>query len=217
VIRFDQRGIGTSRRGTAACTIATLADDATAVLDALKITSAIIVGHSTGGLIAQALAARQPQRCQALVLSGSWTVADPYIRSLFANRLMVLERAPEAYERLALFLSYPPDWLAQRPALLESPGQGQAATASGRALIAERIEALLAFDGTVALAGILTPVLILSAADDHIIPAYHQRRLAAGLANSAIHVFESGGHFFPHTRAQGYGQAIAEWHRRLVV
>jgi aminoacrylate hydrolase len=215
LIRFDQRGIGASHRGAAPLAITTLADDAIAILDALHVESAIIVGHSTGGLIAQALAVRQPQRSKALVLSASWVVADTYVRTLFANRLIVLERAPEAYESLALFLSYPPDWLAQRPALLASVAEGQTDTASRRALIAERIEALLAFDGAAALAEIVMPVLVLSAADDHIIPAYHQRRLAAALAQADIQVFESGGHFFPHTRAEGYCQAIGDWYRRI--
>jgi aminoacrylate hydrolase len=215
VIRFDQRGIGASSRGTARCDIAALAEDARAILDALAIESAVVVGHSTGGLVAQALAEICPQRCRALVLSGSWVKADAYIETLFRSRLMLLAQAPEAYDRLALFLSYPPDWLAQRADLLKRAAQGPATCAKGRAVLAERIEALLAFDGTRALAHILMPVLVMSAADDHVIPAYHQRCLATSLARAEAQVFESGGHFFPQTRAEGFCQALGDWYWRI--
>jgi len=185
------------------------------ILDALAIENAVVVGHSTGGLIAQTLAALCPRRCRALVLSGSWVKADAYIEALFRSRLMLLAQAPEAYDRLALFLSYPPDWLAQRADLLKRAAQGPATCAKGRAVLAERIEALLAFDGTRALAHILMPVLVMSAADDHVIPAYHQRCLATILARAEAQVFESGGHFFPQTRAEGFCQALGDWYWRI--
>ncbi len=215
VIRFDQRGIGASSRGTTRFDIAALADDARAILSALAIESAVVVGHSMGGLVAQALAEICPRRCRALVLSGSWITADTYIRTLFICRLMVLTQAPEAYERLALFLSYPPGWLAQRADLLKRAMQGPASSASGRAVLAERIEALLAFDGSRALAQIRIPVLVLSAADDLVIPAYHQHHLAMALARAEIQVFETGGHFFPQTRAEGFCQALGDWYGRI--
>ena len=39
-----------------------------------------LVGHSTGGAIGQTLAATHPDRLLSLVISASWTKADPYFR-----------------------------------------------------------------------------------------------------------------------------------------
>ena len=47
VIRFDQRGIGASTRGSDACSIETLARDCLAVLDEAGIDRAVVLGHST--------------------------------------------------------------------------------------------------------------------------------------------------------------------------
>src|SRR5215208_2369090 len=56
VIRFDQRGIGASTRGTGAVDIDRLAQDSLAVLDHAGSASALLLGHSTGGVILQAMA-----------------------------------------------------------------------------------------------------------------------------------------------------------------
>ena len=86
VIRLDQRGIGASTRGTAFCSIDQLADDCIAVMDHLAVQSAIIVGHSTGGCITQAIALRSPQHAKACVLTGTWAKPNRYMQELFKLR-----------------------------------------------------------------------------------------------------------------------------------
>lgn len=56
VVVFDQRGHGASSVGSAGTTIAALADDLRAVLDALDARDAVLAGHSMGGMAAQAFA-----------------------------------------------------------------------------------------------------------------------------------------------------------------
>ena len=82
VIRFDQRGIGGSTRGDAECTIDRLAEDCLAVLDAAGIHRAVVLGHSTGGCIGQALARQAPDRLDGLILSGSWLRPSLYMGGL---------------------------------------------------------------------------------------------------------------------------------------
>ena len=66
VIALDLRGSGPTPVTDDGHSMATLADDVGAVLDAAGIESAHIVGFSMGGLVAQALAARHPQRVDRL-------------------------------------------------------------------------------------------------------------------------------------------------------
>ena len=64
----DLRGCGRSERGSAAITIATLADDVAAVIAHLAAGRCHIVGHSLGGVVAQDLLVRhrrELRRCSA--------------------------------------------------------------------------------------------------------------------------------------------------------
>jgi 3-oxoadipate enol-lactonase/4-carboxymuconolactone decarboxylase len=67
VLRMDTRGHGASDATPGDYTLALLADDAGAVMDAAGIASAVVCGVSLGGMIAMTLALHVPDRLQALV------------------------------------------------------------------------------------------------------------------------------------------------------
>jgi len=75
VIAPDLRGHGHSDRPDAGYRMHDLADDVLQMMDALDVPSAIIVGHSMGSFVAQAVAERAPERVTGLVLIGSAPVA----------------------------------------------------------------------------------------------------------------------------------------------
>lgn len=77
VLRYDMRGHGLTDCPAGPYTIAQLGDDARALLDALKIDSAHVVGLSIGGLVAQRLAAAAPSRVRSLVLCDTANVIGP--------------------------------------------------------------------------------------------------------------------------------------------
>lgn len=67
----SQRGHGDSERPECCYLIADLARDAVALLDALEVERAHVVGHSTGSFVAQRIAIDHPHRVDRLVLIGS--------------------------------------------------------------------------------------------------------------------------------------------------
>lgn len=212
VIRFDQRGIGGSTRGTAACDIAQLARDVTAVLDAAQLERCTILGHSTGGCIVQSLAAQAPERLSAVILSATWLKPSRYMTALFSTRRAMLEQSPEGYAAMGAVLAFPPDWLEANWTHYESAVARAPVTTAEREIVRERIDALLAFDGSASMAAMAAlPTLVLGAADDMIVPAFLQRDLAAALPGSKLVLLDGGGHFFPISRTTDFTNCVSGW------
>jgi pimeloyl-ACP methyl ester carboxylesterase len=70
-IALDTPGHGLSDPAPGQPTIPDLAENLLPVLNALKLTKVIMVGHHTGSMIAAAFAARHPDRVTALILHGN--------------------------------------------------------------------------------------------------------------------------------------------------
>lgn len=68
VLTYDNRGMGRSRTRAHSFSIADLASDALAVLDAAGVERAHVYGASMGGLVVQELARQAPHRVRSIVL-----------------------------------------------------------------------------------------------------------------------------------------------------
>lgn len=77
VLTYHQRGTGRSDAAQPGQSIDSLAEDLSALLQAVGFARAHLVCHSTGCGVGQALAAAQPQQVASLVLALPWTHADP--------------------------------------------------------------------------------------------------------------------------------------------
>jgi pimeloyl-ACP methyl ester carboxylesterase len=71
VVLFDNRGIGTSSGPTKGLTIARMADDADALIAALRLRRVDVLGWSLGGYVAQRLALDAPKRVGRLILASA--------------------------------------------------------------------------------------------------------------------------------------------------
>lgn len=215
VVSFDQRGIGASTRGSADCSIDELARDCVAVLDAAGIERAVVLGHSTGGCIAQSLARQAPQRIDGLILSGGWLKPSRYMAGYFGARRAILSTNPEAYAASSVLCAYPPAWIEANWPVFEAALAAAPATAQAQAVMRERIDALLSFDGSAEAAALAMPILVLGARDDMVVPAFLQEELAAALPGCAKTMLDSGGHLFPVSRPDAFTATVADWISRL--
>lgn len=85
VVRYDQRGHGEAGSPPGPYSRDDLAADAVAVLDALDIDRAILVGHSMGGIMSMTAAVNHPDRVGALVLIGTTSAANAKAAAWYAK------------------------------------------------------------------------------------------------------------------------------------
>jgi aminoacrylate hydrolase len=208
-ITFDHRGIGQSDPARMGYTVERMAADVVSLLDALRIKRAHIIGHSTGGAIAQVLAIEHPSRLVSMVLSATWTKADAYFRRLFTLRKEVLlHLGPSSYLQSATLYWYPSWWVARNNERLRQLEAQNLAAFAPVDIVASRIDAMLAFDRTGELGRIKTPTLVIGAEDDIVTPAYFSEELARLIPAAEIKIFPRGGHFLTHVRTREFNNAV---------
>lgn len=76
VITFDNRGVGGSSRLPGPITIEAMVSDTLALLDHLGIDRAHVLGYSLGGIVAQEIAIRYPERVNKLILASTVAIGD---------------------------------------------------------------------------------------------------------------------------------------------
>jgi pimeloyl-ACP methyl ester carboxylesterase len=99
---FDNRGMGLSGSARLPFEIADLAGDALALLDALEIERAHVVGISMGGMIAQELALAHPERFRSLTLGATYC-GGPQGTLMAPEDLRMLAEAMGSGERERVF------------------------------------------------------------------------------------------------------------------
>ena len=209
VIVFDHRGTGRSMIETERHSVDLLARDTADLVSALDLTDVTLVGHSTGGAIAQTMAIKDSSRLREMVLSATWAHGDAYFRSMFGLRQDILTRmGPEAYDLYGKLLRYPPWYFETRQEILdpdEVRSSGDDETVIGR------IDALLAFDSRPYLSGITLPTLVIGARDDAIAPAHLWKPLQGNIPDARSVLFETGGHFVPQTMPLEFNSAVQDF------
>ena len=110
VLRYDTRGAGQSEKLAATPTMALMADDIAALLDALAITGKVAVaGCAVGGGIAMTFALRHAARCAALIAMGPATgVAPERLAATLARAEATVQAGMAGVVEESFANSYPP-------------------------------------------------------------------------------------------------------------
>jgi len=209
VITHDSRGVGESDPIRGGYTVDRMAGDVIALMDRLEIERAHILGHSTGGAIAQTLAVEHPKRLASIVLSATWTKPDAYFRRMYGLRKEVLQRlGASSYVAATTLFLYPSWWIAKHNERLRHMEAQNLANFPPTEIAMSRIDAILAFDRTQSLSRIKTPTLVIGSEDDIVTPAYFSEELARLIPGAEIKLFPRGGHWFPQVLVREFNQAV---------
>jgi aminoacrylate hydrolase len=208
VIVHDQRGVGQSDATRMAFTIEGNAADMVALMDALEIEKAHVIGHATGSAVAQVLAIEHPERIASMVLAASWARQDPYLRRVYSLRRSLLEKmGATTYLDASTVMLYPASWIARNNEKLRQQ-ESQQLAGFKTDIVLSRIDALLAFDRSADLAAIKTPTLVIAAEDDFVIPSYLSEELARLIPAAEAKFFPQGGHCFMQVNPREFNQAV---------
>lgn len=209
VITHDHRGTGHSSRSPIVYSAAQMADDVVRLMDALGLERAHLCGHSTGGAVGQHIALRHPERLERLILSGSWCGPDPlFVETFRLRREVLISCGPQAYYMLGSLLANPADQLRGTFHSLEQYIGPRVADFPGLEIELSRLSAVMSHDLRSEVRRIAARTLVLGAADDQLTPAGFQRELTTRIPGAELHIFDSGGHFFPILQAAAYNERI---------
>jgi aminoacrylate hydrolase len=209
VITHDHRGTGASTKSTITYSVSQMANDVLVLMDNLGVAQAAVVGHSTGGAIAQHLALKHPDRLTKIVLSATWAGPSPYFQTLFELRAQMLREAgPEAYLVDGILRAYPPDTLSENPDLLSGTREERLAAFPGEEIELSRVSAVLAHDFRDQISQIAVPTQVICAADDQITPVGFSHELIEKIPNAQSVILPHGGHFMPRVATQEYNAAV---------
>lgn len=218
VITFDNRGVGESDKPAGPYTAQMLADDTAGLLQALGIKQAVIMGHSMGGFVAQALAISNPDIVNKLILSATNfggprhipitpeamavltdTSSDPLTR---LRRGILISCAPGFEERQPTAVE---DWLQYRAAHPIDLQGYQAQMGIGLALLAEAAS----FEQR--LPQIHAPTLILFGEHDKVVPPGNARLLARQIPGSQVVILPGAGHFYPLETPEAASREVSQF------
>jgi pimeloyl-ACP methyl ester carboxylesterase len=196
VTTFDNRGVGRSATPDGEFAIAAFSADTAALMDALGIERAHVVGSSMGGAIAQELALAHPERVRSLVLNGTWCRGDRFLHEIFRNWMWSAEKADSIRDFLVtvnLWCFSPRIWnegvMDEWVAAAEASPYAQSVDAFCRSTLA-----LIAHDTADRVAGISAPTLITVGDLDLVLPPRFSQELVERIPNARLVVIPDVGH-----------------------
>lgn len=212
VILHDQRGVGRSSRSRIRYSVGQMCDDILRLNAALGVDKAHIVGHSLGGAIGQTIALDHPGCVDRLVLSATWPGPDAYFTNMISLRRDMLARGEwDFYARFAALMMKPNWWVRDHSHELFGSALPVAPDETSRAIMVDRLDAVLAFDRRADLPRLQTPTLVIGARDDTWTPPYFSVELGTLIPNAETTIIADGQHFFPQVFPERFITCVAEF------
>jgi pimeloyl-ACP methyl ester carboxylesterase len=204
-ITFDNRGTGQSDKPDEPYSIEMFADDAAGVLEGLNIPRAHIFGVSMGGMISQEFGLRHAGHTATLTLGcttagGAHSVPPPpeSMKVLTAPRVGV---APEEIIRRGWPLSYSARYIAENRAKLEAGIPRMLEHPTPPFAFQRQLEGTYTLKTWDRLPNIAAPTLVITGADDVLIPARNSELIAERIPGAKLHLIPGAGHgFFSEAR-----------------
>jgi 3-oxoadipate enol-lactonase len=215
VLAFDNRGVGRSDRPAGPYSMAQLADDAVAVLDAAGAERAHVYGISLGGMIAQVVALRHPARVRALVLGATTAGGDLGVPA-DERTLAFFRRRGEMTAEEAVWASVPYNYSARTrrehgDRIAEDIAQRLRYPIESAPYLAQ-LEAAMGHDAGARLGSLALPTLVVHGEADVMVPPVNGERLAGAIPGAEHRTWPDTAHLYV-TDEPAVDRYVAQWLR----
>jgi len=199
VLTFDNRDIGRSSRWPLPYVVAQMADDAIAVLDAAGVERAHVYGLSLGGMVAQELALRYPDRVRAVVL-GATTGGGPEAVLAKAQPLTFFVRvgamAPEEAEWAAVPYNYGLQTRREHGERIAEDIARRVKHQTDTLAYLHQVAAAASHNAAGRLGSIRAPTLVMHGEEDAVMPPRNGELLAEAIPGAEFKLWPGAGHLY---------------------
>jgi 3-oxoadipate enol-lactonase len=214
LVLVDNRGCGRSDRPAGSFSVADMAGDVVAVLDAAGIRRAHVLGASLGGMVAQELAITRPERVEGLVLACTtpgWPFAYPMpaasVRLIAAAGDMAADAALRRYVQNALSART----VQHRPELVDRLVELLGSSPADAGILSAQARAGARYAGRLRQARIRARTLVLHGGADTVVDPRNAKLLAERIQGAQLVIFPGMGHLLFWEDPHGFAHAVASF------
>jgi len=218
-ITFDPRGIARSAAPDQPISTRMIADDVAALLAALKIERAHILGASFGGFVAQEFALGYPEITRSLILCCTSFGGPRHVPPPMATlQAIASTKGLNSDERVRenLLLAFSQKYLEENREEVEQLIALRAANYVPEYAYTRQLQAAIAFNTEERVKEIKAPTLVITGDEDIIVPSENSRNLAAKIPNARLVIIKEGSHTFFIERAEEFNRAVTEFIEKQV-
>lgn len=209
-IALDNRGVGQSDVPPGPYSIALMASDAAAVLDAAHVQSAHVFGVSMGGMIAQEFALQYPDRVLSLIL-GCTTSGGPHAVQPEPAALQTIMRqgmTPEQAKEAIIPFIY--DAGTPRERIDEDMAIRMKWYPTPQGYIGQ-LQGIMGWEAYSRIAQITAPTLVIHGETDRLVPAANGRLIAERIPRAKLVLIPHASHIFETDQPGATHQAVLEF------
>src|SRR6185369_1598877 len=209
-IAFDNRGTGRSDAPAGEYTIAQMAADAAAVLDAAGHRTALVVGASLGGMIAQRFALTHAERVRSLVLLCTTPGGRNAVRAsdaVMAGLVSGGENPDDVYRKNAWFL-YGDETRTRHPDRIEEDIVYRAKIRTPPTGYFGQLRAAMGHDTFEELPALAVPTLVVHGDADLLVPTDNGKLLAGRIPKAELALLPGAGHMLQADAGDAVREAV---------
>jgi pimeloyl-ACP methyl ester carboxylesterase len=208
---FDNRGIARTSDPGGSFSTKDMAADTVALMEAVGIKKAHVLGYSMGGMTAQELALTYPAKISGLILVATdcgislRIEARPEYSRLFTEMIRLGTNEAKTAAADCLFAK---QTFESRPDIIQRYAEVSLRFPASRKTLERQWEAITRHDACGRLQNITAPTLVITGSEDVLIPPENSRALAERIPDAQLCLIDGGGHLFVVEQPQQFNEAV---------
>ena len=221
LVIFDNRGVGKSDKPDYPYTMDMYAEDVKAVMNAVKIKKAHILGVSMGGMIAQWFALKYPSMVKSLILVSTHhggpniiPIPKETLEAMFGEPPSHLKTEKEIYAYKMRY-AFSPGWPDKNKLSLEKLIELRLMNPQPIYAYMNQAKATLTFNVEGRLKEIKTPTLIIHGGNDRVVPVENSYKLHEKIERSTLVIFRDAGHLVIIEKGEEFNNLVRKFVREI--